>query len=59
MEVLLADDTSDDRLHELSEEFRWKLRHIEGPLNEAELEEMEAEFNEIISLVRSLAVRDA
>ena len=53
-----TDDASDDRLHELTEDFRWKLRHIDG-LNEAEAEEMEAELNEIISIVRSLAVRSA
>jgi hypothetical protein len=58
MEDPMADDTGADRLHELAEEFRWKLRHLNGSLNEAELEEMEAEFNEIISLARG-AVGDA
>ena len=54
----MADEVSEDRLHELTEEFLWKLRHVEGPLNEAELEEMETEFNEIIALTRRSATPD-
>ena len=58
METALADEVSEDRLHELTEEFLWRLRHIEGPLNEAELEEMESEFKEIIALTLRSAARD-
>ena len=49
----MGSEEGNDRLLELTEEFRWKLRHIEGPLNEAEIEEMEAEFDEILALCRS------
>ena len=48
------DDLSEDRLNELTEEFRWRLRHIEGPLNQAELAEMEAELEDIIRLAGNI-----
>lgn len=50
------EDTAQDRLNELTQEFRWKLRHIEGPINAAENAELEAEFDEIVELTRRLAV---
>jgi hypothetical protein len=53
----MADQKETDHLSGRIEDYRWKLRHLNGPVNDAEKAELESEFVEIVRIAREQAVR--